>query len=262
MALRILVIESDPDLQVMLEASLGVHDYEVSVAADGQQGLDHAKRESPDLILLDALIPRLSAFEFTQQIRSAQSDLKDTPIFVMLQRKQMRDIFLATDIDAFISKPVVPGTLLRRIQQVLENQAARKQTPLKPTQTSLKRPVLIAGVQNFLIQKMQEHLSGQGFTPVICLTEKDMIQKAIDWDPPAIFCQYWEDPDFFDAAFIYQSMRERVPAIAKKVGIYCLSALVLDAIKEIPKDQVLPFDESPDLLKKIDFFLQSQSRTS
>lgn len=261
MALRILVIESDPDLQVMLEASLGVHDYEVFVAADGQQGLDHAKRELPDLILLDSLIPRLSAFEFTQQIRAAHGDLKGTPIFVMLQRKQMRDIFLATDVDAFISKPVVPGTLLRRIHQVLENQAARKSAPAKPSQISLKQPVLIAGVQTFLIQKMQEHLSTQGFTPVFCQTEKDMIQKAIDWDPPAIFCQYWEDPDFFDAAFIYQSLRERAPAIAKKVGVYCLSALILDAVKEIPRDQVLLFEESPDLLKKIDVFLQTLSHT-
>lgn len=256
MAQRILVIESDPDLQVMLEASLGMQDYEVLIAVDGQQGLEQARHELPDLILLDALIPRLSAFEFTQQIRAAKGALKDTPIFVMLQRKQMREIFLATDVDAFISKPVVPGTLLRRIHQVFENQDARKNAPVK-TKLTLKRPALIAGVQTFLIHKMQEYLSAQGFTPVLCRTEKEMIQKALDWDPPAIFCQFWEDSDFFDAAFIYQSMHEKSPVTAKKIGVYCLSALGVDAVKEIPREQILLFEESPDLLKKVEKFLQT-----
>ena len=83
MSKKILLIEDDPDIQNMYTDKLTFEGYEVLQSLDGKEGLLLAKKEDPDLILLDIMLPKgMNGFDVLEEIRK-DNDLKDTPVIVL-----------------------------------------------------------------------------------------------------------------------------------------------------------------------------------
>ena len=70
MAAKILIIDDDASVAQMLKALLEIHGYEVSVALDGAQGLQRARQDKPDLLLLDVMLPDLGGVEVCQMLKA------------------------------------------------------------------------------------------------------------------------------------------------------------------------------------------------
>jgi two-component system chemotaxis response regulator CheY len=79
---KILVVEDDPDARRLIESILKLSRLNVVVAADGQEGLERAKAESPDVIITDIAMPRLNGLGLIHELRG-MPDFKRTPILAV-----------------------------------------------------------------------------------------------------------------------------------------------------------------------------------
>ncbi len=129
---RILVVDDDRDFVQALTALLERHGYEVLCAYDGRTGVLRARREAPDLILVDVMMDeRTEGFFVVQELRRVP-ELEGVPIFVVSAvYEQVPEFQVPPDrawlpYDAFFRKPIDPEALLAQIREAL---AARSATP-------------------------------------------------------------------------------------------------------------------------------------
>ncbi|MCD6119499.1 response regulator transcription factor [bacterium] len=115
---KILVIEDEPDMRYGLEHNLRFEGYDVYLAEDGAQGLEVARKVSPDLILLDIMLPGMSGMEVLERLRKSKSGV---PIILVTAKSQEMDkiIGLETGADDYVTKPFSVKELLARISAVL-----------------------------------------------------------------------------------------------------------------------------------------------
>jgi two-component system KDP operon response regulator KdpE len=114
---RILVIDDEPQIRRALRSILQVRHYDVRLAENGQDGLDAAIDETPDLIVLDLSLPDMSGFEVAQALR----DWYEGPILVLSVRDADADKIAALDqgADDYLTKPFSAGELLARVRALL-----------------------------------------------------------------------------------------------------------------------------------------------
>ncbi|NLK62524.1 MAG: response regulator [Fusobacteria bacterium] len=94
--------------------------YKVITAKNGEEGLQLAKEEKPDLVLSDVMMPKMSGFEFCQKLRE-DPNIKDTPFIILTAKGQESDIKTGEDIGAtdYITKPFSPKALLNKVEEIL-----------------------------------------------------------------------------------------------------------------------------------------------
>ncbi|MEZ0372038.1 MAG: response regulator [Candidatus Sericytochromatia bacterium] len=123
MSQKILVIDDESQIQRFLKIALEGSGYEVLLARQGQQGLEKAGLDSPDLILLDLGLPDLAGLEVLQRLR----EWTQIPVIVLSVQEQERDKVAALDrgADDYLTKPFGVQELLARIRVALRHAAAR-----------------------------------------------------------------------------------------------------------------------------------------
>ena len=118
---RILIVEDELELvkamQVIFEQQAG---YEVLVASDGQEALDRAHNENPDLIILDLMIPKLDGYMVCRMLKYDRK-YEHIPIIMLTARAQHSDEQLGWKVgaDAYIKKPFEPTILLSKAEDLL-----------------------------------------------------------------------------------------------------------------------------------------------
>ncbi len=117
---KILIVDDEPDLASTVEYRLKFADYEVVTAGDGQQGLEQARGEKPDLILLDTNMPVMNGHEMLEQLR-ADAELKHIPVIMLTARCEPQDIAAASahGVTDYVTKPFDFAELMAKIQAVL-----------------------------------------------------------------------------------------------------------------------------------------------
>ncbi|HWM92834.1 MAG TPA: response regulator [Thermoanaerobaculia bacterium] len=117
---RILLIEDEPDIAEVLQYNLEKEGFQVELAHRGDTGLEAARRESPDLILLDLMLPGLDGLEMTRLLKRdpATSHL---PIVMLTARSEEVDRIVGLELgaDDYISKPFSPREVVLRVKAVL-----------------------------------------------------------------------------------------------------------------------------------------------
>ena len=118
---RVLIVEDNVELRDMLREYLAGHDYEVRVASDGQEALQDARHQPPDLILLDLMMPRLSGLDFLRQYRREAR----TPVIVLTARDTEQETVTALELgaDDYVTKPCSLAELLARVRALLRRSA-------------------------------------------------------------------------------------------------------------------------------------------
>jgi DNA-binding response OmpR family regulator len=121
---RILVIEDDPSILRGLQLNLGMEGYTVRSAGDGETGLQLARTEQPDLIVVDVMLPRLGGLEVVKAIREVDPDL---PILILSAKGQEADKVsgLRYGADDYMVKPFGLKELLARIDALLRRRRVR-----------------------------------------------------------------------------------------------------------------------------------------
>jgi DNA-binding response OmpR family regulator len=119
---KILVVEDEPNMVVGLRDNFEFEGYEVITASDGIEGLERALKESPDLVVLDVMMPRMSGLEVCKQLRAKRASL---PIIMLTARGQEVDKVVGLELgaDDYVTKPFSIRELLARVKAVLRRTA-------------------------------------------------------------------------------------------------------------------------------------------
>lgn len=117
MSAKILLVEDDPSLTELICYNLEQEGFEVLVEMDGEEGLMSAQSNTPDLILLDWMLPNLSGIEICRRIRRDKST-QNIPVIMLTARSEENDRIrgLDTGADDYITKPFSPKELTARIK--------------------------------------------------------------------------------------------------------------------------------------------------
>ena len=117
---KILITEDEPDIRELVAFTLRFAGYEVVTGANGEEAVMLAKRELPDLILLDVRMPRLTGYEACKQIKEDPA-LKDTPVVFLSAKGQESEIASGMDAGAeeYLLKPFAPDQLTERVRAIL-----------------------------------------------------------------------------------------------------------------------------------------------
>jgi len=118
---KILVVEDNQDNREMVVKVLKFNGYQVVEAVDGEEAIEKAKAEDPDLILLDIFLPKMDGYEATRRLKG-DTRLRNIPIIALTAHamKGSMEEALAAGCDGYISKPIDVRELPKQIQHFLK----------------------------------------------------------------------------------------------------------------------------------------------
>ena len=133
----ILVIEDEPDILEVIEYNLAREGYRVKTAREGDEGLKRARRNSPDLVLLDVMLPGIDGIELCKHLKR-DPITRSIPVMMVTAKSEEADMVLGLGVgaDDYITKPFSPRQLVARVQAVL------RRGPLKEDRGQGERIVL------------------------------------------------------------------------------------------------------------------------
>ena len=124
---RILVVDDEIYIVHILDFSLGMEGYEVVTALDGEQALEKAQSEKPDLIVLDIMMPKLDGYETCKRLK-ADAATQDIPVILLSAKGRNIDQKVGFEVgaDDYITKPFSPRKLVERINAILGNGSSQQ----------------------------------------------------------------------------------------------------------------------------------------
>ena len=116
----VIVIEDEPDILEVIEYNLRREGYRVQTARDGEDGLRLVRKKSPDLVLLDLLLPGLDGIEVCRKLKE-DPVTRPIPIIMVTAKGEESDVVLGLGIgaDDYVTKPFSPRELVERVRAVL-----------------------------------------------------------------------------------------------------------------------------------------------
>jgi two-component system response regulator RegX3 len=124
---HVLVVEDEPSFAEALTIGLQREGFRVTVAGDGVNALERWRADSPDVVLLDVMLPRLSGVDVCREIRATS----DVPIIMVTAKSTELDAVVGLEMgaDDYVTKPYRLRELVARIRAVLRRSEARSATP-------------------------------------------------------------------------------------------------------------------------------------
>ena len=118
---KIVLVDDEPDIVKTMEMFLKQEGFNVITASDGIMALDKIRKEMPDLIILDIMLPKLDGYKVCRMLKFDEKYDK-IPIVIFTARAQELDKDKAKEVkaDAYITKPFQPELLLAKIKELLE----------------------------------------------------------------------------------------------------------------------------------------------
>jgi DNA-binding response OmpR family regulator len=128
--MHVLIVEDEPEMARLLQAGLREESYRVSLARDGRAALDISAVESPDIILLDLMLPKLDGLEVARQLRGRE---QETPVLMLTARDSLHDIVKGLDAgaDDYLTKPFSFVELLARMRALIRRKQFRRTNVLE-----------------------------------------------------------------------------------------------------------------------------------
>jgi CheY-like chemotaxis protein len=117
---RILICDDDPAILRVIQVNLEVEGFDVLTAHHGEEALEVAHAEHPDLIILDIMMPRLDGYQTCEQLKAAE-DTKAIPVIFLSAKAQASDIEKgkAYGVEEYLTKPFDPSDLIDVVERLL-----------------------------------------------------------------------------------------------------------------------------------------------
>src|SRR5437016_682485 len=139
MAKKVLVVEDEIDLVKLLKYNLEKEGFRVNAATDGSIALAEARRDPPDLVILDLMLPGLDGLEVCRQLRRVERFAR-TPVLILSARNEEADRIVGLEIgaDDYVTKPFSTREVIARVRALF-----RRNEPAAPQRSKLQRGELI-----------------------------------------------------------------------------------------------------------------------
>lgn len=137
---KILIIDYEPRCIKQLSDPLEAAGHEILVAKDGIVGLEVFKKEKPDLVLIEAMLPRRHGFEVCGEMKRTEHG-RNTPVVVVTSvykgRKYRSQAIHQHGADEYLEKPIAPATLTKTVEGLLPDRARAAPTPVAPAPVAM-----------------------------------------------------------------------------------------------------------------------------
>ncbi|MDM0014391.1 response regulator [Variovorax sp. J22P168] len=180
---RILIVDDNATNVKILEARLRSEGYEAVSAADGEEGLAAARELTPDLILLDLMMPRLDGFEVCRRLR-ADPSFPFTPIIIVTAMADLKDVVAGLEAggDEYLTKPVDHAALAARVRSMLRIKGLHDRVEELVAQTqdwnaTLERRVAIQVAELERIGRLRRFFSPQLADAILSGGAEDPLQS-------------------------------------------------------------------------------------
>lgn len=117
---KILIVDDEPNIVMSLEYTFKKNNFEVFIARDGQEALEILKKQKPDVIILDVMMPLVDGFETLEQIKK-NSELNHCKVMFLSAKNKESDIEkgLALGADAYLTKPFSIKKVVEQVAELL-----------------------------------------------------------------------------------------------------------------------------------------------
>lgn len=246
---KILIADDDPDIIEILSTCLSDLGCEVCVAYNGEEALDKVQSEKPNLIITDVMMPRMTGYEFMKKVRE-DPELRGIPALVITDHDELKDYFDKISGVEFIPKTYHLRELVYRIEALLGKASVFR---------SSAKQVVLAGAEDFLIAKIHEFLSSEGYHILLAQNGEDAFNLAKNLRPSFILCQFWSDVSVLDANKLYEKIAANAEMIQVPLYVYCSTGLASEAMKTFRGERLITHADSLDLLAKLDALIKKMN---
>lgn len=205
---RILLIEDEEDIAILIKLQAEVLGYKLHVEVDGINGFRAVERERPDLVILDVMLPGQNGFDVCRKIKS-HAELKKIPVIILSAKDEELDIILGLELgaDDYLSKPFSQKILFSKIKAILR----RQQRTVKATKT-LSFGSYCLDVDRYLLKNND--------TPVpLTLSELGILKRLLlNKGKVLTRNQLLEDVQNDDALIVDRNIDVHIAALRKKLG--------------------------------------------
>lgn len=167
----VLVVDDEASIRELLRQELEAEGYAVREAADGREALAEVKKEKPDLIVLDVMMPELSGFDVTAVLRNDPETFNIPIIILSIMQDQERGVRLG--VDRYFTKPMDTSKLLKEIETLLEQGASKKK-------------VLVVDEDSATVKTLSDALASQGYSVTAAYTGAEGIERAVADKPDMV----------------------------------------------------------------------------
>jgi CheY-like chemotaxis protein len=167
---HILVVDDDANIRELLTQEFTEAGYSVAVAGDGREALAQVRRERPDLILLDVMMPEMNGFDVAAVLKNDPTTM-EIPI-VILSIVEDRDRGFRLGVDRYLTKPIDTDLLFREVGSLIEQRKSHKR-------------VLIVDEDETTLRSLSDVLTARGYS-VQDVRSDELMQRAIAMQPDII----------------------------------------------------------------------------
>jgi two-component system cell cycle response regulator len=192
MQTRILVVEDNSTNMKLMTYLLKAFGHTALEAHDGEEGMETARRELPDLILCDVQMPKMDGYEVAQRLKSHPT-LHKIPLVAVTALAMVgdRDKVLAAGFDGYIAKPINPETFVGQVEAFLRSD--ERSTPRPPAPTSKVEPPPVKRATVFVVDNSSINLSLAcstlepfGYEVILVKSAKEALIRARQTPPDLI----------------------------------------------------------------------------
>ena len=151
--IKILIVDDEPDILEILRYNLAKEGYHVLTAQNGEEGLELAKKELPDLIILDIMMPQTDGMELCRQLREIPQFNNTIIVFLTARSESYSEIAgFELGADDYITKPVKPRVFVSRIKELLRRHTGKEETSI------IQFGDLVINKEKYLVTKNDKEL--------------------------------------------------------------------------------------------------------
>jgi len=204
----ILLIEDEEDIASLIKLQGEMSGYKVHVEVDGLNGLVAVKREKPDLVILDLMLPGQSGLDVCRKMKN-DDELKNIPVIMISAKSEEIDVVLGLELgaDDYVTKPFSPKVLFSRVRAVLRRGQEQGKTPK------------LLSFGNYTME-IDRYLLKRGDEPIsLTLSEFGILKRlAVNRGKVLTRNQLLDDVQNDDAFIVDRNIDVHIAALRKKLG--------------------------------------------
>ena len=120
---KILVADDSRTIRAIVRRTLAAAGFDVTLACDGREAVQLARRDHPDLVILDIQMPEMDGYAACEEILALENQCPELPIIFLTNDKAKHLAALGSELGAYLQKPVCEGTLLSTVRSLLHRHA-------------------------------------------------------------------------------------------------------------------------------------------
>ncbi len=184
-AKRLLLVDDDPNIRMMLGDFLIASGYEVTCADSGEEALKRMTEALPDLVILDLGMPGMSGTGFLERITDRLGRTR-VPVLVLTARGDMAEFFADKQIAGFVTKPADPDELLAEVQRILFSEGDLPRGDTMVVGDDVRRLVVLAEPNPIRANAFREALGKAGFSVEAVRTGPEAVEAVIARHPAGL----------------------------------------------------------------------------